>query len=116
MNLTGETFAQMKKAYPLRCMSIFKSLARNSKRTRIGNDGVTKQKLMEKNKMNAQEEIETVDRDTLQKRIGYFERTIHSLCEAEEQETDFERLTKISQLIEDARYELISLQLELNGE
>ena len=66
--------------------------------------------------MNTQEEIETVDRDTLQKRIGYFERTIHSLCEAEEQETDFERLTKISQLIEDARYELISLQLELNEE
>ena len=83
---------------------------------RIGNDGLTKQKLMEKNKMNAQEEIETVDRDMLQKRIGYFERTIHSLCEAEEQETDFERLTKISQLIEDAQYELISLQLELNGE
>ncbi len=116
MNLTGETFAQMKKAYPLRCMSIFKSLARNSKKMRIGNDGLTKQKLMERNKMNAQEEIEIVDRDTLQKRIGYFERTIHSLCEAEEQETDFERLTKISQLIEDAQYELISLQLELSGE
>ena len=66
--------------------------------------------------METMEEIETVDKDLLQQRIAYFERTIHSLCEAEEQETDFERLTKISQLIEDARYELISLQLELNGE
>jgi hypothetical protein len=83
---------------------------------RIGNDGLTKQKLMERNKMNAQEEIETVDKTLLQQRIAYFERTIHSLCEAEQTETDIDRLTKISQLIEDAQYELISLQLELNGE
>ena len=66
--------------------------------------------------METMEEIETVDKDLLQKRIGYFERTIHSLCEAEQIETDLDRLTKISQLIEDAQYELISLQLELNGE
>ena len=54
-----------------------------------------------------------IDRDAIERKITYFENVIGKLTEAIELETDFERITKLENLLEDAKYELISVRLEL---
>lgn len=55
----------------------------------------------------------TIDQEAIQRKIIYFENVIGKLTEAIELETDFERITKLENLLEDARHELISVRLEL---
>lgn len=55
----------------------------------------------------------TIDQEVIQRKITYFENVIGKLTEAIELETDFERITKLENLLEDAKYELISVRLEL---
>ena len=55
----------------------------------------------------------TIDQEAIQRKITYFENVIGKLTEAIELETDFERITKLENLLEDARHELISVRLEL---
>ena len=55
----------------------------------------------------------TIDQEAIQRKIAYFENVIGKLTEAIELETDFERITKLENLLEDAKYELISVRLEL---
>lgn len=55
----------------------------------------------------------TIDREAIERKITYFENVIGKLTEAIELETDFERITKLENLLEDARHELISVRLEL---
>lgn len=59
------------------------------------------------------EQTLTIDREAIEKKITYFENVINKLQEAIEIETDFERITKLENLLEDARHELISVRLEL---
>lgn len=54
-----------------------------------------------------------IDREAIERKITYFENVIGKLTEAIELETDFERITKLESLLEDARHELISVRLEL---
>jgi len=55
----------------------------------------------------------TIDQEVIQRKIAYFENVIGKLTEAIELETDFERITKLESLLEDAKHELISVRLEL---
>lgn len=54
-----------------------------------------------------------IDREAIERKIAYFENVIGKLTEAIELETDFERIVKLENLLEDAKYELISVRLEL---
>ena len=54
-----------------------------------------------------------IDQEAIQRKITYFENVIGKLSEAIELETDFERIVKLENLLEDAKHELISVRLEL---